>query len=95
MLSTSINKVRAQIMERVSKNFLPHKEAVRDKLSKPRELININSNEVKVLPSLLATSKYLRELNPYYKPTPGGLFRNIKTGVLYKGIFKIRYVESK
>jgi len=95
VLSASINKVRSQIMEKVSKNFIPYKEVVRDKLSKPTELININSNEVKLLPSLQATSKYLKELNPEYKPTPGGLFRNIKTGVLYKGIFKIRYVQIK
>lgn len=54
-LATSINEVRAQIMEKVSKNFIPYKEAVRDKLSKSTELINTQTNEVKVLPSLQAT----------------------------------------
>jgi hypothetical protein len=82
-------------MEKVSQNFVPYKEAVRDKLSKSTELINTKTNEVKVLPSLQATVKYLRELNPEYKPSQGGLSRNVKTGALYKGIFKIIFVQNK
>lgn len=58
-LAASINEVRTQIMEKTLHNFVPHREAVRDKLSKPRELINTQTSEVKVFPSLSATARYL------------------------------------
>ena len=39
-LTAVIDKIRNKIMEKTSINFLPYKEAVREKLSKSTELIN-------------------------------------------------------
>jgi hypothetical protein len=48
-----------------------YREVVREKLSKPTELINTVTKEGKVFPSLRAVALYLRELNPEYKASSG------------------------
>lgn len=87
-----INEVRDQIMLKTSRNFLPYKEVVREKLSKSTELINTVTKEEKVFPSLNAVALYLRGLNPEYKASPGSLHNIMKRGGLYKGIFLVRYL---
>jgi hypothetical protein len=91
-LTTLTSEFRDQIMVKISKNFLPYKDVVREKLSKSTELINTVTNEEKVFPSLRATALYLRELNPEYKASAGSLHNIIKRGGLYKGIFLVRYL---
>jgi hypothetical protein len=85
-------EVRNQIMEKSSRNFLPYREIVREKLSKSTELINTVTNEGKVFPSLHAVALYLRELNPEYKASAGSLHNIMKRGGLYKGLFLVRYI---
>ena len=68
------------------------KEVVREKLSKPTELINTVTKEEKVFPSLNAVALYLRKLNPEYKASAGSLHGIIKRGGLYKGVFLVRYI---
>jgi hypothetical protein len=48
-----------------------YREVIREKLSKPTELINTVTKEGKVFPSLRAVALYLRELNPEYKASSG------------------------
>ena len=91
-LTVFINEIRSQIMEKSSRNFLPYKEVVREKLSKPTELINTVTKEEKVFPSLNAVALYPRELNPEYKASAGSLHNIMKRGGLYKGLFLVRYL---
>lgn len=91
-LTAVIDKIRNKIMEKTSRNFLPYKESVREKLSKSTELINTVTKEEKVFPSLNAVARHLRELNPEYKPSAGSLHNIMKRGALYKGIFLVRYL---
>ena len=91
-LTAFISEIRDQIMERISGNFLPHREVVREKLSKSTELINTVTKEEKVFPSLSAVALYLRELNPEYKASAGSLHNIMKRGGLYKGVFLVRYL---
>lgn len=91
-LRALIDETRDQIMEKTSKNFLPYKEAVCEKLSKSTELINTVTKEGKVFPSLNAVAIHLRELNPEYKASAGSLHNIMKRGGLYKGIFLVRYL---
>lgn len=91
-LTALIDGIRAQIMEKTSRNFLPYKEIVREKLSKSTEIINTITKEGKVFPSLNAAALYLRELNPEYKASAGSLHNIMKRGGLYKGIFLVRYI---
>ena len=88
-LTAVINKIINKIMEKTTRNFLPYKEAVREKLSKSTELINTVTKEGKVFPSLNAVARHLRELNPEYKPSAGSLHSIMKRGALYKGIFLV------
>ncbi len=57
-LTAIINEIRDQIMEKTSRNFIPYREVVRKKLSKPTELINTVTKEGKVFPSLNAVALY-------------------------------------
>lgn len=91
-LTTLISEIRDQIMVKISKNFIPYKDVVREKLSKSTELINTITKEEKVFPSLRDTALYLRELNPEYKASAGSLHNIMKRGGLYKGIFLVRYI---
>jgi len=93
-LTAFISEIRDQIMEKTSKNFIPYKEVVREKLSKSTELINTVTKEEKVFPSLTAVALYLRELNPEYKASAGSLHNIIKRGGLYKGVFLVRYLDK-
>jgi len=70
-----------------------YREVVREKLSKPTELINTVTKEGKVFPSLRAVALYLRELNPEYKASSGSPPRyRGGGGGLYKGLFLVRYL---
>ena len=91
-LTAFVNKIRDQIMEKSSRNFLPYREVVREKLSKPTELINTVTKEGKVFPSLRAVAFYLRELNPEYKASTGSPHGTVGGGGLYKGLFLVRYL---
>lgn len=91
-LTALTSEIRDQIMEKTSRNFLPYKETVREKLSKPTELINTVTKEEKVFPSLNAAALYLRELNPEYKASAGSLHSIMRRGGLYKGLFLVRYL---
>lgn len=93
-LAASIKRIRQDIMEKTSRNFLPYKEVVREKLSKPTVLIHTITKEEKVFPSLNAVALYLRELNSEYKASSGSLHNIMKRGGLYKGIFLVRYLEN-
>lgn len=93
-LTAFISEIRDQITEKISRNFLPYREVVREKLSKSTELINTVTKEEKVFPSLNAVARYLRELNPEYKASAGSLHNIIKRGGLYKGVFLVRYLDK-
>lgn len=70
-----------------------YREVVREKLSKPTELINTVTKEGKVFPSLRAVALYLRELNPEYKASSGSPHGIVGGGGgLYKGLFLVRYL---
>lgn len=91
-MTASIGEIRDQVMEKTSRNFLPYKEAVREKLSKSTELINTVTKEGKVFPSLNAVALHLRGLNPEYKASAGSIHREHPMKSLYKGIFLVRYL---
>ena len=90
-LTTLISEIRDQIRAKISKNFIPYKDVVREKLSKSTEIINTVTKEEKVFPSLNAAAIYLRELNSEYKASAGSLHNIMRRGGLYKGIFLVRY----
>lgn len=63
------------------------------KRSKKVELTNTVTGEVLVLDSLNETARYLQSLAyEYNKTSPGTLWNNANKGVLYKGIFKVKYI---
>jgi len=89
-LIARMNESRALIEERVSKNFQGS-----ENLSKFTELINTVTKERKVFPSLNATARYIRELNPEYKAAVGSPPRyRGGGGSLYKGIYLVRYLNQ-
>ena len=57
-------------------------------------MTNTKTGVVLVLKSLNETARYLQTLGPEYnKAQPGTLTSNIKNGSLYKGVFKIKYLD--
>jgi len=80
----------------LSVNISKIRKAAHEKLSKKVELTNMETGEGLVLNSLNETARYLQALDPKYsKYQPGTLSSNIKNGSLYKGVFKIKYVEKE
>lgn len=86
-------ETRAKIaLARVGK---PIPAEVKAKLYKKVELINTQTKEVIVFPSVIDTVKYIRDLGPEYSKVVTGTLRyNLKNGSLYKGIFKLNYLPG-
>lgn len=94
-LSNLISETKEDWKKVLSIKMSNIRKAAHDKLSKKVELTNIKTGLVLVLDSLNETARYLQTLGPEYnKAQPGTLTSNIKNGSLYKGVFKIKYLED-
>ena len=91
-----VDEIRKDWKKVLSENISKIRKAAHEKLSKKVELTNMETGEGLVLNSLNETARYLQVLDPKYsKSQPGTLSSNIKNGSLYKGVFKIKYVEKE
>jgi group I intron endonuclease len=91
-----VDEIRKDWKKVLSVNISKIRKAAHEKLSKKVELTNMETGEGLVLNSLNETARYLQALDPKYsKYQPGTLSSNIKNGSLYKGVFKIKYVEKE
>jgi hypothetical protein len=61
-------------------------------MSNPVELININTNEVLIFKSLRDTAQYVQETYP--SVSLGSLSVIARNGKIYKGTFKLRYIDK-
>lgn len=73
---------------------VPSREETNLKFSKKVELTNLVSKEVLIFDSLTKVSEYISEYSPEFsKAYKGSISRNIRTGVPYKKIFQLRYIN--
>jgi len=61
---------------------------------KSTKLINIKTGEEWQFESLTETAKFLQSLTPPYKAAPGTLSYVINKGTIYKGTFKLMYLND-
>jgi hypothetical protein len=89
-----LNEIRITRKKEFGKNLVAL-DPLRKALCKQVKLTNIETLEVLVFESLTATVRYIKELDPKFaKVETGTLSNNIKKNFIYKGLFKVEYVES-
>ena len=73
---------------------VPSREETNLKFNKKVELTNLVSKEVLIFDSLTKVTEYISEDSPEYsKAYKGSISRNIRTGIPYKKIFQLRYIN--
>jgi hypothetical protein len=73
---------------------VPSREETNLKFSKQVELTNLVTKEVLNFYSLTKATEFIREYSPEFSnANKASISRNTRTGVPYKGIFKLRYID--
>lgn len=86
-------KIRLERKSYLSK-VVPSREETYLNFSKKVELINLISNEVLIFNSLAKVTQYVKEYGSDFENVyPGTLSRNIRTGIPYKKVFKLKYID--
>jgi hypothetical protein len=92
-LEAYINKIRTGRKNYLTK-VVPSREETNLKFSKQVELTNLVTKEVLNFYSLTKATEFIREYSPEFSnANKASISRNTRTGVPYKGIFKLRYID--
>lgn len=92
-LEAYMNKIRTDRKNYLTK-VVPSRDERNLKFSKPIELTNLVTKEVFIFYSLTKATEFIRECSPEFSnASKGSISRNARTGVPYKGIFKLRYID--
>lgn len=92
-LEAYMNKIRLGRKNYLTK-VVPSREETILKYCKEVELTNLVTKEVLIFGSLTKVTKYISEYGPEFrKADKASISRNTRTGVPYKGIFKLRYLD--
>lgn len=92
-LEVYINKIRLGRKNYLTK-VVPSREETYLKYYKPVELTNLVTKDVLIFNSLTKATEFIREYGPEFQNVnKASISRNTKTGIPYKGIFKLRYTD--
>jgi hypothetical protein len=92
-LQAYLEKIRLGRKAYLSK-VVPSREETHLKFCKPVELTHLVTKESWVFGSLTKVTQFIGEYDPEFsKVSKSTLSHNAKTGIPYKGIFKIRYID--
>ena len=73
---------------------VPSREETHLKLCKQVELTHLVTKEIFIFGSLTKVTQFIGEYDPKFrKVAKATLSHNAKTGIPYKGIFKLRYIN--
>lgn len=92
-LESYLSKIRLDRKNYLTK-VVPSREETIAKFCKKVELTNLVTKEVLNFDSLAKATEFIREYGPEFRNAQKGtVSRNVRTGVPYKGIFRLRYIN--
>nr|ATI20416.1 GIY-YIG endonuclease [Juglanconis oblonga] len=92
-LEAYLNKIRMGRKNYLTKS-VPSREETILKYCKQVELTNLVTKEVLIFGSLTKATEFINEYSPEFSnANKASISRNARTGVPYKGVFKLRYID--